>query len=62
MHSFAWRLAPLSVIGFVSLSASITSVSDVQLLFQRLKPWDAFSPAPVCSGFNIVRTAVQELQ
>jgi hypothetical protein len=48
MHSFAWRLTPLSVIGFGSLSASITSASDVQLLFQRLKPWEAFSPAPVC--------------
>src|SRR5439155_26251516 len=35
MHSFAWRLTPSSVISFVSLSASITSAIDVQLLFQR---------------------------
>ena len=43
MHSFAWRLARSSVIS----SASIASAIDVQLLFQRLKLREAFSPAVV---------------
>ena len=48
MHSLSWRLTPSSVISFVSLSASITSAIDVQLLFQRLKPREAFGPASLC--------------
>jgi len=48
IHSFAWRLTPSTVIGFVSLSASIMSAIDVQLLFQRLKPREVFSPASLC--------------
>jgi hypothetical protein len=45
MHPFAWQLMPSLIISFVSLSASITSAIDVQLLFQPLKPREAFSPA-----------------
>lgn len=45
MHSFRWRLTPSSVIAFVSLSASITSAIDEQLVFQCQKRREAFSPA-----------------
>ena len=48
MHSFARRLTPSTVIRFVSLSASIMSAIDMQLLFQRLKPREALSPASLC--------------
>jgi hypothetical protein len=47
MHSFAWRLTPSSVVGFVSLSASITSAIGVQLRFQRLKPSGGVQPCVV---------------
>ena len=62
MHSFTWRLTPLSVLSFMSLSPWLTSVIEVQLPYQRSKPWEAFSPCVVASGFNIVIAALQELQ
>jgi hypothetical protein len=53
---------PLSVIDFGSLSAAITSAGDVQLLFQRLKPWEAFTLRRCATGFNIVGAADQKLR